>query len=370
MSQMTTLVCRNHPNLQWTCKSIAVDTDGRYNNTRNLFFSRETGTECTCDTSYLVALDQYNHEDDADRSIALRHITSINQKETTMQAPANASPAVHSAMAAALIQSGITEENNEIHDFCTQTKNQIAFQASAIAGRICTRIQRLQKNRFSLIGSFDCEEHFKEYGKYPDGTKEECKHEMIKMARDLNWRLNHASDEIIARNGDITCGGGGLAGIVAPMVEHWLGGGFVAKIKEEKIAGYIHLGHTIEEARQLAAQAACKQRDDLAVSRESLSTTMIGKLVQVLEANEAEIPEDIEQIFQTAYDFAVSGGRVAEAILVKHDATMLGYNVKKTIITNDNAGRAQEIRERLARQQQVRADQLAKDLAEFDPMAA
>ena len=369
MSSITTLVCRNHPNLQWTCKAIAVDTDGRYNHSRNLFFSSETGTECNCDASYLVAIDQYNHEDDADRSIALKHINTINQKETIMQVPANASPAVHAAVQAALIQAGITEENNEIHEFCAQTKNQIAFQAASIAGKICTRIQRLQKGRFSLIGSFDCEEHFKEYGKYPDGTKEECKHEMISMARDLNWRLNHAPDEIITRNGDVTCGGG-LAGIVAPMVEQWLGGGFVAKAKEEKIAGYIHLGHTIEEARQMAAQAACKQRDDLAVSRESLGTTMIGKLVQVLEANEAAIPEDIEQIFQSAYDFAVSGGRVAEAILVKHDATMLGYNVKKTIINNDNAGRAQEIREKLARMQQARADEQAKSLAEFDPMAA
>ena len=32
-----TLTCRNHPDLRWSCKEIAI-TNGRYNGQRNIFF--------------------------------------------------------------------------------------------------------------------------------------------------------------------------------------------------------------------------------------------------------------------------------------------------------------------------------------------
>ncbi len=32
------LTCKNHPNLRWSCKEIAV-TNGRYNGSRNIFFN-------------------------------------------------------------------------------------------------------------------------------------------------------------------------------------------------------------------------------------------------------------------------------------------------------------------------------------------
>ena len=32
------LTCLNHPNLRWQCKSIAVNSEGRYNGARNIFY--------------------------------------------------------------------------------------------------------------------------------------------------------------------------------------------------------------------------------------------------------------------------------------------------------------------------------------------
>jgi len=33
------LTCKNHPNLRWSCKEIAVNKNGSYNGERNLFFN-------------------------------------------------------------------------------------------------------------------------------------------------------------------------------------------------------------------------------------------------------------------------------------------------------------------------------------------
>jgi hypothetical protein len=71
--QHVALTCENHPNLRWSCKGIAVDSDGRYNGARNIFFfggvrtdgssvsvyDPETNTvfsECSCPGSKLIAL--------------------------------------------------------------------------------------------------------------------------------------------------------------------------------------------------------------------------------------------------------------------------------------------------------------------------
>lgn len=35
------LTCKNHPNLRWSCKEIAVNSDGSYNGMRNIFFNGE-----------------------------------------------------------------------------------------------------------------------------------------------------------------------------------------------------------------------------------------------------------------------------------------------------------------------------------------
>lgn len=53
---MAILTCRNHPNLRWSCKDIAI-SDGGYNGSRSLFFTGEpsgkgmyhdgSGLDCT-----------------------------------------------------------------------------------------------------------------------------------------------------------------------------------------------------------------------------------------------------------------------------------------------------------------------------------
>lgn len=32
------LTCKNHPDLRWSCKEIAVNPDGSYNGLRNIFY--------------------------------------------------------------------------------------------------------------------------------------------------------------------------------------------------------------------------------------------------------------------------------------------------------------------------------------------
>jgi hypothetical protein len=60
------LTCSHHPDLRWSTKEIAVDSNGRYNGRRNLFFSGSTTVshpaslppeyfvrECTCSADAL-----------------------------------------------------------------------------------------------------------------------------------------------------------------------------------------------------------------------------------------------------------------------------------------------------------------------------
>lgn len=67
---MVTLTCKNHPNLRWNTKDIAVNKDGSYNGNRRLFF-KGNGVdrvrvcpdtlnyldECSCSASYLTRVE-------------------------------------------------------------------------------------------------------------------------------------------------------------------------------------------------------------------------------------------------------------------------------------------------------------------------
>lgn len=59
------LKCKNHPELRWNCKFIAVNEDGSYNGQRNIFFKGHVNHgkidpdgnrigECTCPASDLT----------------------------------------------------------------------------------------------------------------------------------------------------------------------------------------------------------------------------------------------------------------------------------------------------------------------------
>lgn len=66
------LTCKNHPELRWSTKEIAVNSDGSYNGDRNIFFNgritdpvvfysdmsgvkcEQDTPECSCDASMLT----------------------------------------------------------------------------------------------------------------------------------------------------------------------------------------------------------------------------------------------------------------------------------------------------------------------------
>lgn len=58
------LTCKNHPNLRWSCKEIAVKDDpkpgepARYNGSRSIFFTSKSEEECPCMTEDLVIAPQ------------------------------------------------------------------------------------------------------------------------------------------------------------------------------------------------------------------------------------------------------------------------------------------------------------------------
>lgn len=73
---MANLLCENHPLLRWQCKDIAVNENGRYNQSRNIFFmgempewkEAELGTweecnaytpECSCPVSCLIEVSKH-----------------------------------------------------------------------------------------------------------------------------------------------------------------------------------------------------------------------------------------------------------------------------------------------------------------------
>jgi len=66
-----TLTCKNHRNLRWHCKEVAVNGDGSYNGSRNIFFEGSTTStgmafhrevdgsilqECDCPSSDLTLI--------------------------------------------------------------------------------------------------------------------------------------------------------------------------------------------------------------------------------------------------------------------------------------------------------------------------
>lgn len=60
------LTCKNHPNLRWSCKECAVNADGSYNGSRNIFFDGEpTGEGMYSDGSGLHCT-QYIYGKDAE----------------------------------------------------------------------------------------------------------------------------------------------------------------------------------------------------------------------------------------------------------------------------------------------------------------
>jgi len=84
MSNMTLLLCENHTELRWCCKTLSINEHGRYTHERNITFfgqvtpdggyseitTRPDGSkylvkECDCDFNKLISVEKYggiNHD--------------------------------------------------------------------------------------------------------------------------------------------------------------------------------------------------------------------------------------------------------------------------------------------------------------------
>lgn len=48
------LTCKHHPELRWTCKSIAFTPGRGYNNARHIFFAGKFADECSCSPQDMI----------------------------------------------------------------------------------------------------------------------------------------------------------------------------------------------------------------------------------------------------------------------------------------------------------------------------
>ena len=63
------LTCKNHPELRWSCKSIAFTPGYGYNGARHIFFLSDGVAECKCPPTDLILApgEVYTEEDKKDR---------------------------------------------------------------------------------------------------------------------------------------------------------------------------------------------------------------------------------------------------------------------------------------------------------------
>ena len=81
------MTCKNHPNLSWNCKSIAVDKHGRYNGARHIFYDGERNgyddykyvPECFCPHADLIWTEEGRKAWRADRAADLRYHRARNR---------------------------------------------------------------------------------------------------------------------------------------------------------------------------------------------------------------------------------------------------------------------------------------------------
>jgi len=73
------LTCKNHPNLRWSCKECAVNPDGSYNGSRNIFFNGEpTGRGMYHDRSGLDCSTHIEQRNEAGELTGYRFITECD----------------------------------------------------------------------------------------------------------------------------------------------------------------------------------------------------------------------------------------------------------------------------------------------------
>lgn len=76
---MAILTCKNHPNLRWSCKDIAVSESGTYNGTRSIFFNGEpTGKGMYYDGSGLHCARYIEELNDEGKFVKFRPVTECS----------------------------------------------------------------------------------------------------------------------------------------------------------------------------------------------------------------------------------------------------------------------------------------------------
>jgi hypothetical protein len=268
-------------------------------------------------------------------------------------APAN------TAMSDALTSAFPTTNERSIMFHSQAVKKQLQFFARKFPGMMATRISRLEANKFQPTPEADTHAHFAEYGMYPDGSRLQCRHELITMAQELAWILEVSDSD----NG---------ADIITHAINEWCGGGFAGKPKEEAIAGWVALGLTREEAMGRLKDAQMNTRNYLTVKRERLFDAMISQIDSILERVEPTAVSDdvLKDQIQRAYDSAAMFNNTTEMIIIRADMIdNLGCEPTLPVLNKDLEAKANRIREQLANAQDERAQQEARRLATFDPLA-
>ncbi len=288
----------------------------------------------------------------------------VPKSRTHLVKPAVASPVA--PFASQIINQSkrtVIMNTNEITPFHSQAiQKQVAFWASKYVGMCATRIQRLCAGKFIHAPSVTAEEHFAEFGKYPDGSKEECRRELTDAAAYFNWAVAVAPFAM-----DNT------KNIIISEIESWAGGGYTKKVREEQIEGWIAQGMTREQAINQAQKGAVRTRDYLAVKREKLGETMLTQVESVLARTEPKEPDTdtLRSIMQKGYENAYMFENQPEMLIIRGDfRDNLGEEPVIPQEDANQAAKAARIREALANRQEERAQQEVEQLRNFDPLAA
>lgn len=364
MSAMSTLVCRKHPHLSWSCKSIAVNDDGRYNNSRNLFFNGKPGEqECSCHHSFLVERSVYDAETEKQHTERINHFNSLENLEMTrthvvptgtissiasnQTTKGNTMQTNETAVAAALTEAGLSETSRSSFFMSEHVSRQVAWDISNLIGQVCTRVQRLAQGK----------------GGTPDEAVpgETVKSEIRTMVAKLIWGYDH------------------LGQYMKPLEQacaEWCGGGYsrpANKAEIEQSAKF--LGMTVEQMQAADEARRRNMTDYLTIRRAGLAPVMEQKIQSMLTLNLDPIePSDdvIASACNKAFQNRVLWGDWAGAALAKDDMV---YHLGKSPEMPSKAdaaemhAKAERIREELAKKQAEQAQKDAASVMEFDALS-
>mgnify|MGYP000938576856 CR=1 FL=1 len=356
MSSMSTLICRKHPHLSWSCKSIAVSDDGRYNGSRNIFFNGKPGErECPCHHSFLVEQSVYDAETEEQHIERINHFNSLENLEMsqTHSVPAGTVSQLQSnttlkgnTMQTALTNASLSETTRSDGQYFLSDRfaKQMAWQLGNKIGQIATRIQRLASPPKGT----------------PAGNTDETKAEIRALVASVAWGYENIGFHMPT---------------IEEKIAEWCGGGYSRPRSNDQIqAAADALGITFEEARTLAENQRQFSKDWLTIRRSGLAPVMetkIGELISTIDEDKLVEPTDEEMVTAGNKTFhnAVLWGDWAEAQLVKDD---LSYHVGKSPEMpssgdmNGLADKAARIREQLANAQAEAAAKDTEALVAFD----